>query len=303
VRRLAFPGFTRVANAHLLAPYALLAREAARLRREAYDLAVVFRPDHWWGALLALAAGIPVRVGAATPETTPLLTDTLDVQAAGHATEQARAIARLALEGCGVPAREPPDVQLFTLSAATRAEASDLWRRMGLDERRVVAIQPNAGVPLKSWPIDRWAALGDALLARGQSVLVLGAPADRDAVAAIVAGMRHTGANVAVGQSLDVSAGLYERCAVLVGPDSGAAHLAAALGTPTVRLYGPAPPAVFGPWPAAPEQHVLQTTQLGCVPCGFLEAPPCRATCLPACMLALSVDEVLNTIEAQLGQG
>ena len=74
LRTLAYPAFTRHSSPNVFAPYVLLMREAARLRRERYDLAVVFRPDHWWGALLALVAGIPVRVGGRTPETTPLLT-------------------------------------------------------------------------------------------------------------------------------------------------------------------------------------------------------------------------------------
>jgi ADP-heptose:LPS heptosyltransferase len=70
-------------------------------------------------------------------------------------------------------------------------------------------------------------------------------------------------------------------------------HLAAALGVPTVRLYGPAPPEVFGPWPPRADQRVLITRSLACVPCGHLVDPPCGATRLPACMLALTADEVL----------
>src|SRR6266567_723180 len=74
VRTLVFPGFTRHRTANFLSPYALLLREAQRLRHEHFDLAIVLRPDHWWGALLVLAAGIPIRVGGRTPETIPLLT-------------------------------------------------------------------------------------------------------------------------------------------------------------------------------------------------------------------------------------
>ncbi|HEY2593309.1 MAG TPA: glycosyltransferase family 9 protein, partial [Chloroflexota bacterium] len=76
VRSLAFPGFTRRSAASLVAPYLLLVRWAAALRRESYDVAVVLRGDHWWGALLALVAGIPIRVGGDTAETRPLLTHT-----------------------------------------------------------------------------------------------------------------------------------------------------------------------------------------------------------------------------------
>ena len=74
VRTLEFPAFTRRPKASPLQPYTLLWRTARGLRREHFDAAIVLRPDHWWGALLARAAGIPLRVGAETPETAPLLT-------------------------------------------------------------------------------------------------------------------------------------------------------------------------------------------------------------------------------------
>ena len=101
--------------------------------------------------------------------------------------------------------------------------------------------------------------------------------------------------------SLKVTAALFERCALVIGLDSGAAHLAGAVGTPTVRLYGPAPVAKYGPWPrTAPDQRVLTTDQLACVPCGYLEDPPCGARSEPACLLALSVEKVLGAAKACL---
>jgi hypothetical protein len=61
---------------------------------------------------------------------------------------------------------------------------------------------------------------------------------------------------------------------------------------------------VFGPWPRGDaEQRGLVTHELACVPCGNLEDPPCGARTLPACMLALSVDDVLKVIESMLGRG
>jgi ADP-heptose:LPS heptosyltransferase len=304
LRLLAYPGFTRQANANVLAPYALLMREAAGLRRERYDVAVVFRPDHWWGALLALTAGIPVRVGAKTPETTPLLTHARPERPGEHATLQAVGLARLALQACGAPAADTVTDPVFRVSADARATANELWTRHALDEKRVVAIQPSAGAPLKSWPVDRWAGLADALIERGTAVLLVGAPDDGPLVAAIQAHMSNPArASVACGQSLEVSAAIYQRCALVVGLDGGGAHLAAAVGTRTVRLYGPAPSDVFGPWPARDtRQRVLVASGLECMPCGQLEAPPCGATTLPACLLAIGVDDVLNAISGQPGQ-
>jgi ADP-heptose:LPS heptosyltransferase len=109
-------------------------------------------------------------------------------------------------------------------------------------------------------------------------------------------------AAILCGQSLEVSAALYTRCALLVSVDSGAGHLAAAVGVRTVRLYGPASAAIFGPWPGAIGQRVLTASTLACAPCGFLESPPCGARSSPACMLALDVEDVLNAVRSELTQ-
>jgi hypothetical protein len=65
------------------------------------------------------------------------------------------------------------------------------------------------------------------------------------------------------------------------------------MGTPTLRLYGPASAALYGPWPPRHDQRVLIARGLACVPCGHLEKPPCGAVSLPACMLAVGVEDVL----------
>src|SRR4029079_8429970 len=77
VHTLDFPRFTRRAKRSPREPYQLLAGEAAQLRTHAYDAAVILRPDHWWGAMLAALAGVPRRFGYAVEECEPYLNDTL----------------------------------------------------------------------------------------------------------------------------------------------------------------------------------------------------------------------------------
>ena len=295
IATLAFPGFTRRRKANVLEPYALLLHEALRLRQARFDLAVIFRRDHWWGALLALTAGVPVRVGGLTPETAPLLTHAYAGRPGEHAVDEALGVARLALESVGVALDKMPGEVVFRVGDAARAEAARWWARQGLERQRVVAIQPSAGAALKSWPIERWRALAARL---DESVLWTGGPGDEALLRPIAAG-----APVACGQRLELTAALFERCALVIAPDSGAAHLASAVGTPSLRLYGPAPVAKFGPWPqTARDQHVVLADALECMPCGYLERPPCGARTEPACMLALSVDQVLATAKGMLAQ-
>jgi ADP-heptose:LPS heptosyltransferase len=302
VRTLDFPGFTRRANANLLAPYVLLARIALSLRREHYDVAVALRPDHWWGALLALAAGIPVRVGGDSPETRPLLTHVSPSHAQVPWGEQALDVARTAILAAGAQPVVPELTHQFTSGEAARSTAEHLWRQHGLTGRSVVGIHPSAGAPLKSWPVQHWAHLADRLLELGLGVILVGAPDDAH-VLSTIAGEMHGCAPILCGQSLEVSAALYALCQLVISVDSGAGHLAAAVGARTIRLYGPAPATVFGPWPPRPGQLVLSASALACVPCGALESPPCGARSSPACLLAIQVDDVLNAVRRELNHG
>jgi ADP-heptose:LPS heptosyltransferase len=296
VRTLAYPGFTRRRKGHIFEPYGLLVRAAARLRSERFDLAVVCRDDHWWGALLALVARIPLRVGGQTPETVRLLSHTYAARPGEPAAERALGVARLALRAANTPAREVGNVSQFNLTPDARAMADTLWQQHALGDR-VVAIQPSAGAPLKSWPIERWRQLVAALIEDDLQVVLIGSPDDWPILQAL-----GTCVPRLCGQSLDVSAALFRRATLVVTVDSGAGHLAAAVGTPTVRIYGPAPASVFGPWPASSDQQVLTANGLACAPCGNLQAPPCGARETPACMLAVGVDDVVKAVRFQLGQ-
>ncbi len=216
---------------------------------------------------------------------------------------QSLELARWALRAAGVKPAEMVNQPSFAIGEAARRAAEEFWVTHGLAGKRVVVLQPGAGAVLKSWPIEHWAQLAEAIVKEETSVVLAGAPADLSILREIEERVTSATIVIACGQPLDVSAAIYARCALLVGPDSGAAHLAAAMGTPTVRLYGPAPPDTFGPWPPHGDQRVLVTRDLPCVPCGHLESPPCGATTLPACMLALSVADVLKAVRAQMGQG
>ena len=84
-----FPGFVRGAAPAPWQPYATLLRYAALLRAGRFDTAIIARDDHWWGGLLALAAGIGRRVGFAHPLLLPTLTASLPWDPAAHMSRQA----------------------------------------------------------------------------------------------------------------------------------------------------------------------------------------------------------------------
>lgn len=113
-------------------------------------------------------------------------------------------------------------------------------------------LAPSAGWGAKQWPADRFGALALALRRQGLTVLVNAAhPADPVA-SAVLAGS--AGAAHLVSGGVPGLIALTRRAALVVGGDSGPVHLAAALGTPLVALFGPTDPERNGPWGAGPMQ-------------------------------------------------
>ncbi|MBN2471499.1 MAG: hypothetical protein JXN59_12310, partial [Anaerolineae bacterium] len=94
---LPFPGFSRHPAHPSGQPYLLAWEWAQKLRRLQAESAIIFRPDHWWGGLLAKLAGIPRRIGFATPDLAPFLTDAQPL-APGHAVEHSLALVSRWLE-------------------------------------------------------------------------------------------------------------------------------------------------------------------------------------------------------------
>lgn len=108
-------------------------------------------------------------------------------------------------------------------------------------DARPIAIHPGSGSATKNWPIEKWKALVAALGDR--EPLVIGGEADERQLAAL----RGANARRALNLPLPQLAALIERCALFVGHDSGVSHIAAAVGTRCVLLFGPTHPDVWAP--------------------------------------------------------
>ncbi len=291
-----FPGFTRTPKGSFIAPYSNLAALAARLQSENYDAALILRPDHWWGALAAALAGIRVRVGHDTPATSPFLTHRVP-HLREHAAAAALRAAGQLLAALGQPRpSEPPHVR-FEPSGQAAQDAARWGAASVSTGAPLVAIHPGAGSALKTWPAGRWAAIADGLPADA-AVVLTGGLEDAPLVAAI----RELAArDVCADLDLDWDhlAALYARADVVLGMDSGPLHLAAAVGTPTVRVYGPTDPEVYGP-AGGGGLHVAVRGTLPCAPCGNLIAPPCGYRQDPPCLAAARVSEVVTEATGRL---
>jgi ADP-heptose:LPS heptosyltransferase len=121
------------------------------------------------------------------------------------------------------------------------------------EARGATLIHPGAASGARRWPAERWAAVARAELAAGRRVAVTGSAAERELATAVAAGAGLPERAVLAGRTslLELAAAVAAAARVACG-DTGIAHLATALGTPSVVLFGPTPPAEWGPPAAGP---------------------------------------------------
>ncbi len=304
VETYAYPGFARQPKEHLWSPYVALLAQAAYLRQQHFDVAVLLRFDHWWGGLLAYLAGIPLRVGYAVEPLRGFLTDPVPYVGKAHEVERNLALVERVLALCGQGTQDcsrlAPRLIYHIEPAEQQAVARLLADRRITPERPLIALHPGAGAPVKFWPAERFAALADALNRRyGAQILLTGGPAELPLAWRVAAGARAQTHILAGRTDLPTLAALLASCDLVIGADSGPLHLATAVGAPTVHLYGPSDPALFGPWSARPALHRVVLADCACAPCDRLEYAPAELA-RHDCMASISVERVLAVAEELL---
>ena len=255
-----------------LAPYRLVGKAARTVAAQKYDLGIALRFDHWWGAALMWASGVPRRWGYDTPGMGAWLTKSVPYTAGKHEVEQNLRLAEGALRGVGARYAGGPRVDRERGEPGLRpplpTSTSDVEKLLGewmAAERRAI-IHPGTGAANKLWTIAGWAEVINNLRSRGWAIALTGSPGERilaevitsacenDAGESAGAGSRSI-VNVA-GHSVDLGelAWVLKEAHLVLGVDSGPLHMAAALHRPTVHLYGPSDETIWGPW-GSPDKH------------------------------------------------
>jgi lipopolysaccharide heptosyltransferase II len=158
--------------------------------------------------------------------------------------------------------------------------------------RPLIALNCSVGAarPARNWFPERFAALADRLIRDlGAAVVFVGGPEDRELIQSVMAAMKETAASAAGWLSISESAALLARCACLVSSDTGPLHLATAVRTPVVGLFGSTDPLRTGP---VGRGHQVLLKELSCAPCEEKHCPLGTR----ACMEAIGVDDVLAAV-------
>ncbi|MGD8376584.1 MAG: lipopolysaccharide heptosyltransferase II [Acidobacteriota bacterium] len=272
-------------------------RLARELRTRRYDLAVIF-PKSIGTALAPALAGIPRRVGYPTAGRGFLLTHRVPLPERAAEMHHAEFFLGPATWlGCPVDDRS----LLFPVPEEERRKAEAFLRDHPIGGGARIAIHPGASRRERAWPAERFAEVAGRLAAEGASILVLGAEADRAAAATVLRGAGARGID-AVGQGgISRMAALVARCDLFLGNDSGPMHIAAAMGTPTVSVFGPGVPWKTAPFVPADRRREV-TRSYPCAPCKqdfFRECDPAPSG-KPWCLESIPVEEVLAAVRELL---
>ncbi len=263
-------------------------QEVDAYRRGRYDLALL-GPTSFGSAWRAWRGRVRQRAGFATSRRGFLLGRTLagsEYRRDRHQVENYRALAGLVGEA------RAADLPTVGLLAEWERVAAELWPRTG---KARIALQPGATYgPAKRWPAHSFAELARRLLTGGADIAVLGGPGDADVVAAVrdgaegvldLCGRTRVGVLGAVLRSADL----------LVTNDTGPMHLAAAVGTRVVAIFGSTSPTWTGP---CGEEHRVIAHAVPCAPC-FQRTCEIDYVCLDR----IEVDRVEQEVQELLAGG
>ncbi len=265
-------------------------RAARALRRRHIDWALVL-PNSFQSAMVAYLSGARRRTGYARDGRSALLTEPIafSPERRLHQVEEYLAL----LEGAGVPVVEHQP--FLHLAPEEEAFVDRVWQAKGIGPGEpVLGLNPGAHFgATKLWDPLRHAAVADRLAQEeGVRIVIFGDRKEIPLAARIEENLKAPSVNMAGGDDLPKLAAMLRRCAVLLTADTGPMHMAAALGTPVVALFGPTDPRHTAPYG---EGHTVLRRDLFCSPC-FLKRCPYGHEC----MEELEVGEVVEAVRSKL---
>jgi heptosyltransferase-2 len=272
------------------------------IRRRRFDLAIDLSLGERYSFLLGLL-GVPRRIGFDFRRRGRFLTHRLvmDGYRDRHVVEHYVQL----LRHIGMMMR---DLHLeLPVSEADRRTAQERLSRLGLKPGQpAVGLIPAGGVSwglhahFRRWPQEGFVEVGSSLSARyGAKVLIFGEAADQEVCTKIAEAIGPAAVNLVGKTSLGEFVDFIRSCDVVVSNDGGPVHIAASQDVPTVSIFGPVDPGVYGPYPLSAKHRVVFREDLPCRPCYHrFKLPPCPYE--RACLRELSAEDVLSACEAAL---
>jgi len=260
--------------------------QASELRKRKFDLSILF-PNSFESALVARIAGIERRLGYSTQHRGFLLTDRVPVPDWKNEDHESRYYLNLVQSIAGARA-ERSESELPVSKERREAAHSYLFESGVPDGGAIVGFGAGSTNSMaKRWPAENFARLADLLTDAGCNVVLLGAANESDVSAAVTAAAKSQLTDPTGKTDLGTATAILSELDLFISNDMGLAHIAAAVGTPTIVIFGPTNDVTTGPLGQFVE---IMREPVECSPCMLRECPIDHR-----CMTRISPERVFET--------
>lgn len=261
-----------------------------RLRKANYDAAIIPHRS-LRSAAICFLADIQRRIGFSTSAGRFLFSDVVNYERENHEID--RNLSLLHPLGIEIPRRELPI--LYPSPEDVRTVEALLCNQSSINKENMIAVAPGSVWATKRWLLDRYVSLCEELSDTGFTIAVIGGKEDSplgDAIERSVKSVVNAIGKLTVLQSAE----LIRRCRVAITNDSAPMHLAVAMRTPVVAIFGATVPE-FGFAPLGEHDEVVQTFGLDCRPCAIHGGNSCPIKTF-VCMKNIQVENVLEKVHS-----
>lgn len=273
-------------------------KNAGVWRRRHFDLAVLFQ-NAFAAAMTGWLAGVPLRIGYDTDRRGALLTTAIPLPAWKDERHESfyylNIVAELerALFGTSSITDTEPGPNL-NVSDERKEAARNMVNQAGAQTGKPLAILCPGSVNsrAKRWPADRYAELADRLAESGMNVGLIGSPAEEAVSSEVSSRARHHPLMLTGKTTVAEAVAVISIADVLITNDTGPAHIGAAVGTPTLVIFGPTNPLTT--YPLSPAAAIVRHPP-DCAPCMLRDCPIDHR-----CMTAITVEEVFDRAVAMM---
>jgi heptosyltransferase-2 len=265
--------------------------QASELRKHNFDLSILF-PNSFESALVAKLSGIPKRIGYSTQHRGLLLTEKVKIPEWKNEDHESRYYLNLVQHLSGSSAQRT-DTELTVSEERRKAARGKLVEAGAREGKSIIGFGAGStNSRAKRWPTMNFALLADLLTDAGSAVFLLGAADESDVSAAVASAAKFQLTDLTGKTDLANATAILSELDLFVSNDMGLAHIAAAVGTPTIVIFGPTNDVTTRP--LGPRVEIIREP-VECSPCMLRECPIDHR-----CMTRISPERVFETAAKML---
>lgn len=263
-----------------------LPRIIKSMRRNAINLSIVVDSNDPEAPILSYISGAPIRIGWRESRLSFIFNFLVQKRTPKihFIDSKLKAFGAMGIKG----SKKKPEI---FLTIDEENEADKFIKQLGIKESDAVGVHPFGAKKYKNWPVKHVVLLLRMLHAKYKcKVLLFGGKKEMDSASGIASEVNNGLINLTGKTDIRLMAALIKKCSLFISTDSGPMHLAQAAGVPTIALFGPTDPNIYGP---RGDKNVVIKKHVDCSPCKLYDCPDAKCMSL---ITHSDIDDAIQTI-------